>query len=1124
MKMFPLLLSFCIIGAVSALAQNTGRQAYAKPTLRASEIASTATRRDAREWTQRWHQGVHGGWFNGSNEEVAANYLTTVGPLGLRVYMHDKSWGTHPAFVERMPELLRDRQGEPYLNAIEVVDVLAGSPAEGHLKPGDLIFAIDGTSLLSASDLKLDQDYQHLHTRSLELHLGQLIDAAEGQGSTNLSVLRPRSNDRFPRPDGTWQSLFSQRYWGVGNAKQKAFEVTIPSGAELRLRVDDGGNGIGSDGFTWSQVVLVSDQSTIPLSDLQPNVFSVGYGSAATDPEKSSFTAHAESEIRFVAPDGGPWTLQGIPVPTSHATVNAHIEIRRPLEVPREILRAAKTIRIPIPKIGKFATSMPFDCPKSANIIAQQAAWLAAQQNEDGSWPRPQGYTSNHYDTAWAALGLMATGDHQFDANIKRASEFLSTKAVPDGWTVPSAMVGLFLAEYWLRYQDDSVLPSLEIWINQVLTETLTGDFVSGHGHNPGYAGGSVNTGGSNIAATLAVAAKTPVDVDTQLLDQMLIRAQQMAPDGHMPYGRSRGDTAFEPGLKYGATYSARHAPYLIASLVHGGPRLFTENCIAMYTDGPKGGSDQGHATETMTNQWAYPAMAAGNLDAYRNHLRAHSWYITLRRSYDGGFNRSAHRLEYAGGEGLLDFAIRTGSWLVALNAGKRNLAMTGHPKFAAKQLLDTPPIQHEDAVYHGQVLRDWAIVHAAATEAKLDPALLERLANALTYLDSLSDDAQLRSKLTAFLSVNALQLAEELASAADRANLQASLRGHLIEMLLGIDFRVDLATKADSSDGSAELNIHQQFPLAGSQLEQAKLATLGLEISGQLTLIDANNNTLANFPLDPSSGVNWNNWASKSTKAMVKAPAEGIPHQLQIQFQIDELQVTYQRPIFLNSTEDFGSGEKGRAIINDRQIKVPATLVRDHARWDFSFQLPTGRIIAAASQGNQVKVIQSNSATGEQIWISPQQRTLPAKTQGVFSYSSGWQRVEGRVFSVHIDRPNAIIPIEGLTQGQPFAKIGAAKDLIEGNTTQVDVNSEKPLLIQLGQAAAVRAIDLRGQHINQAILEAQTADGKWHTIHRGRPADVVKSPILITTKMLRLTLHSANNQQPKLTLLRLYP
>ena len=60
---------------------------------------------------------------------------------------------------------------------------------------------------------------------------------------------------------------------------------------------------------------------------------------------------------------------------------------------------------------------------KSANTVTMMAAWLERQQQSDGSWPRPRGgYTQNHYDTSWAALALMATGDRQFDLNIRKAA------------------------------------------------------------------------------------------------------------------------------------------------------------------------------------------------------------------------------------------------------------------------------------------------------------------------------------------------------------------------------------------------------------------------------------------------------------------------------------------------------------------------------------------------------------------------------------------------------------------------------------------------------------------------------------------------------------------------------
>jgi len=85
---------------------------------------------DARKWDREWHRGFWTSWFDGKNDEVAEKYITTIGPLGLRVYMHDKTWFNEPAFMRHAPDVLKSNTGELLANALEVVDVLPGSPSE----------------------------------------------------------------------------------------------------------------------------------------------------------------------------------------------------------------------------------------------------------------------------------------------------------------------------------------------------------------------------------------------------------------------------------------------------------------------------------------------------------------------------------------------------------------------------------------------------------------------------------------------------------------------------------------------------------------------------------------------------------------------------------------------------------------------------------------------------------------------------------------------------------------------------------------------------------------------------------------------------------------------------------
>jgi hypothetical protein len=1095
---------------VSLPPQATRPTNYAKPTLNVAywkkQYAGEPIK--AKEWTKAWNGGFWTSWFNGKSEEVAKKYITTIGPLGLRVYMHDKTWTKESAFIERAPEVLKDSTGQLLVNALEVVDVLPGSPSEGHLKPGDLIVAIDGKSLISATNLEISPALKHQGARSLGVHTGWLLDQAEGRGRIQLKILRDAKIAR--QPSGEWSLATEQAF---KHAKLKAphpFEVKVQGGLEVKLVVTDGGNGNGSDGFCWKDVRLKGGGKTIPVSALKITNAQVGYGRLKKTENETLWEMHAPSVLQFDVPKGS-WTMEAEAVPRGGATVVAQVQVRKKPTVSRELLRQVKTVSFPIVKMGSFTKGFPEKDVKSANIIAQQSAWLAVQQMPDGSWQRPSGYTSNHYDTAWAGLGLMATGNPEFDENIKKAAQFLAFKAKTDGWAVPSSVVVVFLSEYWLRYQDDSVLPGLRSWVDCLLTESMTGDYTVGHGHNPGYRGGGVSTGGSHVALALAMAEKTPMGVDKEIVDRMLYRVQQLAPDGFVPYGRGRGgEPKFEPALDGAGTYSGRHGPYLIASLLHGGPKLFTENCAGMYQHCQRGGIDQGHATETLSTQWAFIAMAASDLPSYREHLEALKWKITLRRAFNGGYTTSAWRLEYAGGESLLDYAIRSSTWLIALCADKQNLAITGNPKYRAKYLVDVPPTTHTDAMLRGYYLRNWGVADAVLGERS--PASLKA---ALQVLKSMALGSALHGEMEKFLTTRALPVAREIMALDGLAALQ---RAYLAELVLGVDHRIDLLDHEKSpSTMDFTVKVVTQHPLAGLGLDFEKLKSLGLVMKGSVSFPEGDGLDASASPVsfDSAGKVDWKKWHTSTGETIVMSRKSGafeaVAH---FDYTVGDLRISYDRPLLFNQGEEWGNGEKQRKVVNDRRVWVPGLLSHDHARWNISFLLPSGQWIAAATQGNDIKV---HDAKGD--WISPKDHALQKGSVGEFCYTSGWQRIECRVPEFRLQSAPEICRITSIAQsGHPLPE---ADDLLAGKTCEIEVVPDEVISVKLSKPYLLDAIDLRADKVRMATVEAKV-DGQWEIVHIGHPITLVKQLKKVTSDELRMTF-TGDPKGMKIKLLRIY-
>jgi len=1093
-------------------AQATQPGNYAKPSLNTAywkkQYAGGPI--DARAWTKSWNHGFWTSWFDGKSEKVAKEYITTIGPLGLRVYMHDKTWLHEPAFTKLAPDVLKNGAGELLANALEVVDVLPGSPSEGHLKPGDLIVAIDGKSLISAKDLDISPALKHQGARSLGLHTGLLLDQAEGRGEIQFKILRDAKISS--KPLNNWKVVADKEFKHAKLKEPHLFSVPVRGGMEVKLVVTDGGNGNGYDGFSWKDIKLKGNGKTIPVSELKITDAQVGYGRLEKSEGDTLWKMHAPSLLQFSVPQGM-WTLEAGALPLSSATVVAQVLVRKKPAVSQELLSQVKSVSFPIPKMGTFSKGFPENDVKTANIIAQQSAWLAAQQMPDGSWQRPAGYTSNHYDTAWAGLGLMATGNAEFDENIKKAAHFLAFDAKADGWAVPSSVVAIFLSEYWLRYQDDSVLAGLRSWVDCLLTESMTGDYTVGHGHNPGYRGWGVSTGGAHVALALALAEKTPVGADKELIDRMLFRVQQLAPDGFVPYGRDRGgEPKFKPALDGAGTYSGRHGPYLVASLLHGGPKLFTENCAGMYKGCQRGGVDQGHATETLSAQWAFIAMAASDLPSYREHLEALKWKITMRRAFNGGYTTSAWRLEFAGGESLLDYAIRSATWVIALCADKQNLAITGNRKYRAKYLVDVPPTTDTDAMLHGYYLRNWGV--ADAVLGKHSPAILKE---ALQTLKSMKQGASLHKDMKEFLIDRALPVARAIL-ALKVPEITPLQKAYLAELVLGVDHRIDLIDNEKSpSTMDFIVKVTTQHPLAGLGLDLKTLQSLKLEMKGSVSFPAADGLKPGASPVsfDSAGKVDWKKWHTSTEESVVwtqKSGAfEAVAH---FDYTVGDLRITYDRPLLFNQGEEWGNGEKGRKVVNDRRVWVPGFLPHDHARWNISFLLPSGQFIAAATQGNDIKV---HSKNGD--WISPKDHALQKGSIGEFCYTSGWQRFECRVPEFRLKSEPGICKIEEMSQSGN--KLPNTEALLAGQAAEVLVAPNEPITLKLSKPYQLDAIDLRAEKVGMATVEARV-NGQWQIVHIGHPIELVKQLKKVTSDEVRITL-KGKGDAVKLKLLRIY-
>ncbi|MEG3023649.1 MAG: DUF6288 domain-containing protein [Akkermansia sp.] len=1090
------------------------------------------------QWRKQYSR-IWMSWFSGS-PEVANDYITTLGPLGIRARQMDSSWASLEGFKALFPKCLTDATGDMAVNAYEVISVIPGAPAEGKINEGDLILGIDGQLFQSAITLPTKYGpYANQDTRGLDMHAGLLIDKAEGVGKIRLIVIPNDKKETLPQLPTIWTQAMSPVRVDSNESRKKGVALNIPvkGGSTVRINVTEGGNGNGSDGFAWKNLRFESATGgkVVNLEKQRPSFYNVGHGSAAYDPIKQQWWAHAASVIAFDAPKEGDWILKGEANPSDYCSVEVSADVSMRKTLPPSIKSACKEVVLNIDRIGSFADGFPKDCIKTRNVVDLLAGWLVAQQNEDGSWDRPSSYTGKHFDTAWSGLALLATGDKKYDPAIKKAAEYIAFGGEQDWWAVPAAMDVVFLSEYYLRYKDKKVLPTLGNQVLRMKSELLYGDFNTGHGMHPGYRGTGVSVGGSHMTLALALASKTPARIEDGIMEHMMDRAQELCPSGFGPYGRMAEDLNFEPNIEKGSTYSGRHGPYFIASLISGGPALFTKNCRLMYAKGPIGGLDQGHSTETMSLQWALPCLWNADPEAYYKTMEACRWKITLMRAFDSGMVFNPNRLELMTADNTLHVYIRTASWIMGLCANRQAIAITGKPGIMAKKFRNVPPVNDAESRLLQTYIRNWSIATAALGNKA--PAALTA---ARAQLKKIPVKAGCRNTLMNIIEEKGITIAKSILAI---PGLDPTIKAYCAELILGVDIRISCEqAKVDDKvvPGEYSIELEIQQPMSGRGLglkdkEADKQPALKWPFSGSVSFVDKNNKvsiTPVTWNDQTKFDGSWRQWNIFNSKQTITPSSPlSIPYQMEahIQYKVGDLSFKYTRPISIAAFE-LGCAEKSRAITNDRKLWIPGILRLDHGNWGMSFDLPDGTFISAASQGNQIEVHELDPKTKEEkIWASPNDSSLMKGSKCMFHTASDWLGLECRVSEVKLlaESSQQVEDIKIRATGTSILdnKILQDRDAMTFHEISYPDKPNKPLEIevQLPTATLVRGIDIRmNDNFARIIIEAYSS-GKWIPVYWGSIGSAVFSPDKTMEEMygqdpkVKRLLSVAQNQFPKI-------
>lgn len=857
---------------------------------------------DIREYRETYPE-VGQGWMpNGADQaEEAKRWGSHLGPLGVRVRSHVPQLQNRPAFAAIVPISLRSMTGELALTAAEVVQIAPGSPAEGQLQTGDLIIGIEGEMLKSGNQYRPDWNFMHKDARELQLMLGEKIDEAQGRGDIRLTVLR--------MPQGSAQALPVERkeLWsGLGGNQSvgtQEFDMGVSGGGFITLEThqfDDNNHG---DGAVWMDVVIEGDYGAKKLLEISPAALQAGYGRPTLETAKNvevggrsygqTLNLHATGYGKWVLPEGTK-RIKGRFAALSYGKVQPkiyHTNSALPLAGIHQ--QSVVELRFPVGKAGSFSATYPKDCAKTEITVQRHTDWLAAQQRDDGSWPRLAGYTGDGWDTAFCGLALMSGGDAKFDAQVRKAAYRIAYDGAPSEWTAERAMRLIFLSEYYLRTKDPGIVAGIQAAYQQ-LADVCKNDYMAGHkvnGFGYGIAGQHYGTG--HLALGLALASRTPISFDKELVNGVIRHAGEVCVNGTYAYGRGRR-MARSDERQFGGGH-AMSGPGLLGVQIGGGHQSAVKE-FAERMDASIGDGDNSHATSSLAYIFGSLALASADEEIFLKHMQNFRYKMSLDDCWEGGFLKSAFPLDFQGGEGVTATWIRSAGSILVLNALKKNLAITGKRELWNPRRIQEVAVCEWGGQVHSYYLRNWCLsmeLLGARAPKELKQGILE--------LKSLPRDMKL---VPATREIVERLTPGLIAGIAGNASLPPMQKAYAVELISGLDFRIHVKKEGDQErvDLQVTLPMHQlNWPDSDKNMMFAKSP---FPLRSKVEILSDNLAAPIQFETDGLEGFDLDEGlrklsASQPIKDTTKESFDGMA---KIAFKIGGHTLVYSRPLKFNT------------------------------------------------------------------------------------------------------------------------------------------------------------------------------------------------------------------------------
>ena len=409
-----------------------------------------------------------------------------------------------------------------------------------------------------------------------------------------------------------------------------------------------------------------------------------------------------------------------------------------------KIWRAGVTadLSITLPVMGSYTATAPYNCPKSALILANARTLLVSQLVAS------QSFLTTDYAGAIKALALLggvAPTDPNYATVQTRLQTFARALAPPtlslsgcDTWNW--GYIGVFLSEYFLSTGDTSVLHGLnEYTVALAKAQSRYGTFGHGgsllktdgslHGTIPPY--GPVNQAG--LPANLAI-----------VMGKKALLAAAQPIDPEIDPAIQRGADFFAFYVNKGPIPYGEHAPYMEGHASNGKDALCavlfglqdnrgveTEYFARMTTAGCIG-REYGHTGQGFSYLWGAMGANMGGAAAVAAYLAQVRWHLDLERRsdgsfvYDGGEQYGAGTTSdgtYLGASGYYDVN-PTASYILTYALPLQRLYITGKNANPANTLDSTKVANAIAAATFHQNCTGYTTTQLIASLSEFDPVV----------------------------------------------------------------------------------------------------------------------------------------------------------------------------------------------------------------------------------------------------------------------------------------------------------------------------------------------------------------------------------------------------------------